>query len=178
MAKKIWVQSFGEIFPSYGKQLSIKKFHFSKTVATRRAASFKMALHFQPLTDFNTMLLVGEAHATPRGLRAPAAPAPPFFGSPKKGGKESSPLAMSQGFCLRRATPALRLCPRTDVVGAARTGHAQKPSNPQAPARGKKRRAGLPTKTHHPQNWKCVIEKFFTYAFYSDATSFKMTLHF
>jgi len=34
-----------------------------------------------------------EANASPRGLRAPAAPAPPFFGSPKKGGKESSPLA-------------------------------------------------------------------------------------
>ena len=38
-----------------------------------------------------------EAHARPRGLRAPATPAPPFFGSPKKGGKESSPLAMSPG---------------------------------------------------------------------------------
>ena len=138
MAKKIWVQSFGEIFPSYGKQLSIKKFHFSKTVATRRAASFKMALHFQPLTDFNTMLLVGEALASPRGLRAPAAPAPPFFGSPKKGGKESSPLATTQGFCLRRATPALPLSPHTGVAGVARTGPRPKALQPAGSRQGQK----------------------------------------
>ena len=150
VAKKIWVQSFGEIFPSYGKQLSIKKFHFSKTVATRRAASFKMALHFQPLTDFNTMLLVGEALASPRGLRASAAPAPPFFGSPKKGGKESSPLAMSQGFCLRRATPALPLCPRTGVAGVARTGPSAKALPPAGTRQGQKTPRRPPHKNSPP----------------------------
>ena len=138
-----------------------------------------MALHFQPLTDFNTMLLVGEAHATPRGLRAPAAPAPPFFGSPKKGGKESSPLAMSPGLL-----PATRYALPAQMPAHGRRGsRTHWPTRKSPPARrhppgAKKRRAGHPTKTHHPQNWKCVIEKFFTYAFYSDATSFKMTLHF
>ena len=39
----------------------------------------------------------------PRGLRAPAPPAPPFFGSPKKGGKESSPLANVPGAFARDA---------------------------------------------------------------------------
>ena len=33
-------------FPFLGKEFSIKKFHFSKNVAMRRAASVKMALHF------------------------------------------------------------------------------------------------------------------------------------
>ena len=151
VAKKIWVQSFGEIFPSYGKQLSIKKFHFSKTVATQRAASFKMALHFQPLTDFNTMLLVGEAHATPRGLRAPAAPAPPFFGSPKKGGKESSPLAMSPGLL-----PATRYARPAPLPTHGRRGsRAHRPMRKSPPTRrhppgAKKRRAGHPTKNAPP----------------------------
>ena len=39
----------------------------------------------------------------PRGLRAPATPAPPFFGSPKKGGKESSPQANVPGAFSRDA---------------------------------------------------------------------------
>ncbi len=138
-----------------------------------------MALHFQPLTDFNTMLLVGEALASPRGLRAPAAPAPPFFGSPKKGGKESSPLAMSPGLlpATRYARPAP--LPTHGVAGVARTGPCAKALQPAGTRQGQKNAAqASPQKTHHPQNWKCVIEKFFTYAFYSDATSFKMTLHF
>ena len=77
-------------------------------------------------------------HASPRGLRAPAAPAPPFFGSPKKGGKESSPLATTQGFCLRRATPTLPLSPHTGVAGVARTGPRPKALPPAGTRQGQK----------------------------------------
>ena len=83
-----------------------------------------------------------EAHASPRGLRAPAAPAPPFFGSPKKGGEESSPLATSLGFCPRRATRPSCPSARTRASRESRAqAHAQKPRSPQAPARGKKNAA-------------------------------------
>ena len=79
-----------------------------------------------------------KAHALPRGLRAPATPAPPFFGSPKKGGKESSPLATTQGFCLRRATPTLPLSPHTGVAGVARTGPRPKALQPAGSRQGQK----------------------------------------
>ena len=82
-----------------------------------------------------------KAHALPRGLRAPAAPAPPFFGLPKKGGKESSPLATTQGFCLRRATPALPLSPHTGIAGVARTGPRPKALQPAGTRQGQKNAA-------------------------------------
>ena len=100
-----------------------------------------------------------EAHASPRGLRAPAAPVPPFFGSPKKGGKESSPLATSLGFCLRRATPFLPLSPHTGVAGVARTGPRPKAPQPAGTRQGqKKRRAGHPHKkrTAHRTGRACL----------------------
>ena len=71
-----------------------------------------------------------KAHALPRGLRAPAAPAPPFFGSPKKGGKEGSPLATTQGFCLRRyARPA------PQPAHGRRGSRAHRPTPKSPPAR-------------------------------------------
>ena len=87
-----------------------------------------------------------KAHALPRGLRAPAALAPPFFGSPKKGGKESSPLATTQGFCLRRATPALPLSPHTGIAGVARTGPRPKALQPAGTRQGQKNAALPPRK--------------------------------
>ena len=99
----------------------------------------------------------GESHATPRGLRAPAAPAPPFFGSPKKGGKESSPLATSLGFCLRHATPALRRCPRTGVAGVARTGPRPKAPPPAGTRQGHKTPRRPPHKNAPPLELKCMI---------------------
>ena len=87
----------------------------------------------------------------PRGLRAPATPAPPFFGSPKKGGKESSPLANVPGAFAR---DALRLPSAPARARALRESHAQihaqKPRRPHAPARGTKCRAGPPAKTALP----------------------------
>ena len=100
-----------------------------------------------------------EAHASPRGLRAPAAPAPPFFGSPKKGGEESSPLATSLGFCPRRATPFLPLSPHTGVAGVARTGPRPKAPQPAGARQGqKKRRTGHPHKkrTAHRTGRACL----------------------
>ena len=90
-----------------------------------------------------------EAHASPRGLRAPAAPAPPFFGSPKKGGKESSPLANVPGAFAR---DALRLPSAPARARALRESHAQthaqKPRRPHAPVRGKK----TPRRPPHKKN--------------------------
>ena len=84
----------------------------------------------------------GNPSLEPRGLRAPAAPAPPFFGSPKKGGKESSPLANVPGAFAR---DALRLPSAPARARALRESHAQthaqKPRRPHAPARGKKNAA-------------------------------------
>ena len=79
----------------------------------------------------------GEAHATPRGLRAPATPAPPFFGSPKKGGKESSPLATSQGL-LPATRYALRTCQHTGVARVARTSPRPKALPPACARQGQK----------------------------------------
>ena len=88
-------------------------------------------------------------HASPRGLRAPAAPAPPFFGSPKKGGKESSPLANVPGAFAR---DALRLPSAPARARALRESHAQthaqKPRRPHAPVRGKK----TPRRPPHKKN--------------------------
>ena len=86
----------------------------------------------------------------PRGLRAPATPAPPFFGSPKKGGKESSPLAMSPGLL-----PATRYARPAQMPAHGRRGsraHRPTPKSPPArrlPPGAKKRRTGLPAKKTH-----------------------------
>ena len=88
----------------------------------------------------------------PRGLRAPATPAPPFFGSPKKGGKESSPLANVPGAFAR---DALRLPSAPARARALRESHAQthaqKPRRPHAPARGKKTPRRPPHKKRPPR---------------------------
>ena len=113
------------------------------------------------------------------GYAPPPPPRPLSLDRQRKGGKKARPWRCPRGFCLRRATPALPLCPHTGVAGVARTGPCAKALQPAGTRQGQKNTAqATPQKTHHPQNWKCVIEKFFTYAFYSDATSFKMTLHF
>ena len=78
-----------------------------------------------------------EAHASPRGLRTPATPAPPFFGSPKKGGKESSPLATSQGL-LPATRYALRTCQHTGVARVARTSPRPKALPPACARQGQK----------------------------------------
>ena len=90
-------------------------------------------------------------HASPRGLRAPAAPAPPFFGSPKKGGKESSPLAMSPGLL-----PATRYARPAQMPAHGRRGsraHRPTPKSPAArrhPPGAKKRHTGHPHKKRPP----------------------------
>ena len=87
----------------------------------------------------------------PRGLRAPATPAPPFFGSPKKGGKESSPLATSQGLL-----PATRYACPPHLPAHGRCGSRTRRSTPKSPAArmlppGAKNAAqATPQKPHYP----------------------------
>ncbi len=111
-----------------------------------------------------------EAHAKPRGLRAPAAPAPPFFGSPKKGGKESSPLATSQGLlpATRYAFPTPH--PAHGVARVVRTGPRPKALPPACSRQGQKTPRRTPReKTHNILNCKCVIEMSFIQSLYHDA---------
>ena len=92
-----------------------------------------------------------EAHASPWGLRAPATPVPPFFGSPKKGGKESSPLAMSPGLL-----PATRYARPAQMPAHGRRGsrtHRPTPKSPASrrhPPGAKKRHTGHPHKKRPP----------------------------
>ena len=100
-----------------------------------------------------------EAHASPRGLRAPATPAPPFFGSPKKGGKESSPLANVPGAFARDALRPPR--PSSRPRRCESRAHRPTPKSPAArllPPGAKKRRAGHPHKkrTAHRTGRACL----------------------
>jgi len=66
------------------------------------------------------------------------APPPPFFGSPKKGGEKSSPLAMSQGLlpATRYALPAHM--PTHGVARVARTDPRAKALPPACSRQGQK----------------------------------------
>ena len=129
-------------------------------VATWRAASRYCACRIAILSAcrivygsfaYAAMRNAGNPHAKPRGLRASAAPTPPFFESPKKGGKESSPLATSQGLlpATRYALPAH--LPAHGVARVARTGPCAKALPPACARQGqKKRRVGQRTKNAPP----------------------------
>ena len=86
---------------------------------------------------------------TPRlgGCAPPPPPRPLSLGRQRKGGKKARPWRTSQGFCPRRATPSLRICPRTGIAGVARTDPRPKALPPACARQGqKKRRAGHPAK--------------------------------
>ena len=91
-----------------------------------------------------------EAHASPRGLRAPATPAPPFFGSPKKGGKESSPLANVPRAFARDALrpPRTYACPRRSESRTHRPTR-KSPAARMLPPGAKNAAQASPQKTHH-----------------------------
>ena len=84
------------------------------------------------------------------GCAPPPPPRPLSLDRQRKGGKKARPWRRPRGFCLRRATPALRRCPCSGVAGVARTGPRPKAPHPTCTRQGQKRRTGHPTKNALP----------------------------
>ena len=72
------------------------------------------------------------------GCAPPPPPRPLSLDRQRKGGKKARPWRRPQGFCLRRATPALPLSPHTGVVGVVRTGPRPKAPPPARSRQGQK----------------------------------------
>ena len=84
------------------------------------------------------------------GCAPPPPPRPLSLDRQRKGGKKARPWRRRRAFAcdaLRPPCPSARTRASRESCAQA---HAQKPSSPQAPARGKKRRTGHPTENALP----------------------------
>ena len=85
------------------------------------------------------------------GCAPPPPPRPLSLDRQRKGGKKARPWRRPRGFCLRRATPSLRICPHTGVAGVAHVGHTPKsPAARMLPPGAKNAAQATPQKPHYP----------------------------
>ena len=96
--------------------------------------------HAVPFTSSYRGATPNAGKSTPHlgGYAPPPPPRPLSLDRQRKGGKKARPWRHPRGFCLRRATPALRRCPCSGVAGVARTGPRPKALPPAGSRQGQK----------------------------------------